>query len=165
MNVAVCETVILGAFAAGVLHVVVWRVRPSNDPRIGLLCLLGGFGWAFAVGLYVVRWGGDRVAVAAVTFDFIFLIIAYLFFYAGLSRSVSITLLGQLLQAPDQQIGFDVLAGAYEKSDRFDDRIRLLNNLNLVEISGENIRLSGRGKVLTDTARGLCGLLGGTIEG
>ncbi len=165
MNSAVCETVIYGALAAGALHLLVWRARPSNDPRIGLLCLLGAIGWAFSIGLYAVRWGGDRIAIAAVTFHFVFIVIAYLFFYAGLARSVSITLLGRLLTAPDKTLSFDVLADEYEKSDLFDDRIRLLDTLDLVEVRGETIRLSGKGRLLTDTARRLCGVLGGTIEG
>ena len=142
------------SLAAGVivglgLHLAVWRARPSTRPRIRLLAGLAALSLAASVATYALLGGRSGVELCALLWIETFLMIAYFFVYAGVARSVSVTILSSVLRAPDGQVRFAELLDSYERSSRFADRLALMAEHGLVEIRGQRVSLAPRGAALS----------------
>lgn len=161
---------IVGAVAAGMttfllLHVVIWRAAPSNSPRILLLGLLAAVGILVSLLVGLLLAGLNAFVLCAVLWIDLFAVILYMFVYAGLARSVSVTLLSRLLRCGDQPLDFNALVEEYSSSSRFDDRIRLMHRSGLVRLSENSVALTGRGSALARWAKLMGQVVGGGLEG
>ena len=153
----------MGLFLA--LHVVLWRANPSTSPRMGLLAWLAILGTAGSLLTHRLLGGLDVVELCAVAWIDLFVVIAYFFVYAGLSRSVSVTLLAQLARDGAGALDFEALLRAYLALAHFEDRLRLLHRSRLVRFSGDAVTLTPRGWALSRGARWLSRLTCGELRG
>ncbi|SVD29875.1 uncharacterized protein METZ01_LOCUS382729, partial [marine metagenome] len=127
-----------------VTHVAVWRTLPSGSPRMGLLSGLAAMGVVISL-LTVLLVGGllpELFAVASIDF---LLVVLYLFVYAGVARSVSLTLVARLLVEPGHTVVFGTLLDEYTSSSRFEDRLRLMGESGLLLISEDRVDLTVKG--------------------
>ncbi|MBI4354253.1 MAG: hypothetical protein HY595_03350 [Candidatus Omnitrophica bacterium] len=161
----VLSSVAIGLGVFFLLHVLIWRARPSNAPRIVRLTGLAVMGMVvagwMAVGVNRLPWI-DACAVLWLTG---FWSTLYFFIYAGLARSVSVTLLSRLLPHRAESVEFDTLLEEYVASRRFDDRIRLMHDTGLLRLEEESVSLTPVGRALSRGAQRLTRLLGGALEG
>lgn len=168
MNVY-CDTVLavsggMGLFLA--LHVLLWRWNPSTQPRILLLWLLGAIGGVASLFIFHRLRGLDLVFSTVLLWLDAFVLIFYTFFYAGISRSVSVTLLAKILQAGNRPVRFDTLVAGYISSARFSDRLKLMEQLEMIAISADNhVSLKPKGRRLALIIKYLSVALGVTVEG
>ena len=139
------RSVLVGMGAFLLLHLWLWRARPSQAPRIVLLGCLGLGGIVAAGVSYRLLGGGDGVGLCAVVWTILFLVIAYVFVYAGIARSVSLTLLTRLLESGNRPMEVERVVEEYAASSRFEDRIRVMQATGLVERSGTTVRLTRKG--------------------
>jgi len=137
--------VALGVGVFFLLHIVVWRATPSYHPRMWLLALLAMNGLLISVltCLVLAPWDGRRL-FGVIWMD-VFLFLLYFFTYAGLIRSVSITLLGRLLAGGNKPESFQVLFEEYSASERFEDRLRVLDKSGLLRLEGSYVILTSKG--------------------
>lgn len=162
-HIALAVLVGLGTFLA--LHVTVWRVWPSNAPRIALLAGLALVGMGMS-GLTVLWLHGlDPVALCVTVWISTFLIIAYFFIYAGEARSVSVTLLERLRLAGTQPVSLGTLLAEYAASRRFRDRIQVMHDAGLVRLRNGAVRLTPVGRALSRGAMTLSRLLVTELQG
>ncbi len=91
---------VIASVAAGMasfllLHVLLWRARPSNAPRF---VLLGGLALSGLMMSLATAWwfSGDVVTLWAVAWIDSLCLVVYGVVYSGIARSVSLTLLGRL---------------------------------------------------------------------
>ena len=147
-----------------VTHVAVWRTLPSGSPRIGLLSGLAATGVVISL-LTVLLVGGllpELFAVASIDF---LLVVLYLFVYAGVARSVSLTLVARLLVEPGHTVAFGTLLDEYTSSSRFEDRLRLMGESGLLLISGDRVDLTVKGVRMARWARFLGRTVGDGLVG
>jgi hypothetical protein len=161
----VVNSVAAGIAAFLVLHVVIWRASPSNSPRILLLALLAGVGVVVSLLVDVLAGGFNGFELCAVLWIDIFAIIFYMFVYAGVARSVSVTLLSRLLKCQDRPLDFHTLVEEYTLSSRFEDRIRLMEKNGLVRLGEGAVRLTWQGLALARGAKVLGQVLGDGLKG
>ena len=103
--------------------------------------------------------------LCAVLWIDIFFVVLYTFFYAGLSRSVSVTLLSRLFTIRESSLDFDALLEEYDRSSRFEDRIHLMEESGLVSVSGNSVHLTSKGFALARGAKLLGGVFGDGLRG
>lgn len=138
-------SILLGLGFFFLLHIAIWRALPSVHPRMLLLALLA-VGGLIVSALLEIAWAGwDRLALWGLMWVEIFLFLFYFFTYAGLIRSVSITLLSRLLVSPRGRERFEVLAQEYDASERFEDRLRVMAASGLIEMNGPLVTLTPKG--------------------
>jgi hypothetical protein len=159
-----------GSAAVGVtvfllLHVILWRVFPSDLPRIRLLALLSLIGMASSIAVHLRFHSRDPIELYAVCAIDVFAMVLYTFFYAGLARSVSLTLMIRFLQSRLDSTDLEILAEEYAASTRFEDRIYLMQESGLVRVSGHSVSLTPRGKQLGFWSRALGRWLQAGLEG
>ncbi len=147
------------------LHVLWWRRTASNNPRIGLLCLLAivGVACSLIVGLFFYELAEE--ALWALLWIDAFFVVLYLFLYAGIVRSVSLTLLAHLRQDDHRSIDLQSIIDEYSASARFEDRIQLMSESGFIQVSKEFVSLTKTGRLLAKSAKGLSRLLGTDLEG
>jgi hypothetical protein len=126
-------------------HLALWRRQPSRDPRMGLLATLALAGLGIVAAAHRALAGRDVVGLCAALWIEIALFIGYFFLYAGVARSVSVTLLDCVRRAPSGLVPFEALLDAYQRSSRFADRITLMQRSGLVRVSGGAVSLTRRG--------------------
>ena len=163
--VAVFLSAKVGMILFFLLHLSIWMGMPSNQPRILLLSFLWGAGAVFSLAVYNCFFQANGIGVVSIIWIDFFTLVAYLFVYAGVARSVSLTLLSKLASAPDGTRSAPSLVDEYLLSQRFGDRIRLMRAAGLVEISGDTASLTGKGRLLALTAGSLGRLFGGQLQG
>jgi hypothetical protein len=157
-----------GAVAAGhiffyVAHIAWWRARPSNQPRMARLGALALASIAVSLALLVPA-GLDGPTAFGVVGVQAALLLGYAFVYAGMARSVSVTLLGRLLPEAGA-VALSRLVEEYAASSRFEDRIRLMDASGLLEVSDQAVALTDKGRRLAITAQRLTRVIGVTLEG
>jgi len=157
------------SLAAGIvsfllLHVAIWRLAPDNSPRIMLLGLLAAFGMAVSA-LTDRMLGGDGLEVCAVLWIDVFLGIFYVIFYSALARSVSLTLLARVLSSGAQPLSADALVNDYASSSRFEDRIRVMQEIGFAQCSSNSVRLTDKGFRLARCVKALGRVIGSGLEG
>src|ERR1051325_2577192 len=93
------SAILFGVIVFLVIHVTLWRVYPSNDPRVALLAALSLVG-ILASELFLYAESGWDSVNSFVVFGFdVFLFIFYGMLYGIAVRSVSVTLLIRMLAA------------------------------------------------------------------
>ena len=148
-----------------ILHLAIWRLRPSNDPRVVLLACLGGVGMIVSGIMDVLLEGVTPLGLWEVASFDAFVIVYYMIIYGALARSVSLTLLGRLLRAPGQRLDFDDLCQEYISSSRFEDRIDVMCRSGLATCEGKRITLSAKGRWIVGGAQFLSRFLADRMEG
>jgi hypothetical protein len=146
-------------------HIWLWRRKPSNNPRILRLAILGGIGIAVSEFTEVFRVGFDPMGLTVVTGFCIFILIFYLVLYAAVARSVSVTLLTRFFSAGHEPLDVSTLCEEYQSSSRFDDRVRLMHQNGLVRLKGQTVVLSSQGRRLAQITKVLAGVLTDGMEG
>lgn len=134
-----------GVALFGVLHVVMWRAAPSNSPRMLLLGGLATVGCAASAAAAVAGRGGLTIDIWIVLWIDSFFFVLYAFVYAGIARSVSVTLLGRIAEERAGSVHLSVLAGEYEQSSRFYNRLELMHRWGLVSVKGNLVSLTPHG--------------------
>lgn len=165
MNAPLVPLVALGFGSFLLAHVLFWRIRRADTPRLGRLALLAAAGLLLLLCAGIL-WLEERPAVlfAAAALDLL-LVTAYFFFYAGIARSVSVTILADLLARPARSLPFANLVSTYGSSSRFHDRVGLLQRSQLVVMAGEHVELTPRGRRLALWSRRLAAALTGGLHG
>lgn len=158
-------SLISGLLVFSALHLLLWRRRVSNAPRMKLLFSISLV--AVAVCAAVAWLLGERSPAAyyLLLTSVAFLLTAYAFFYAGTSRSVSITILGYLLESPQAPVGIESIQQKYNGTGRFKDRIRDLESGGFVRMVESQPTLTPLGRQLALSAQRLAGIIGRTLEG
>lgn len=154
-----------GAGAFFLLHVGIWRAFPSNEPRMTLLGALLTVGIALAVAFGYVVGSGGALELCTILWVGVACSVFYVLFYSVLARSVSLTLLGHLWESGGQPLVIDDLVKEYAASDRFEDRVRLMQESGLARIEGEMVFLTEQGTRLARWARSLGRIVGSRLEG
>lgn len=141
------QAVFFGFIFFLILHVAVWRSWPSKFPRIFLLNFLVFMGFLLSASLDAFRSGFNAVEFCAIAWLWFCADIFYLFLYAGIARSVSITLLARLARGGSAlDAGELVLESGH--SSRFEDRIALMQDQGYVASRQGKIALTPSGKAL-----------------
>ncbi len=162
---AIVISVVVGMVVFLGLHLILWRRRLSNTPRMFLLTVLALIGLAASAAAQIALEGLNPLSLFTALWIDTFLIISYFFVYAGICRSVSVTVLSRLLGCQEQQINFETLVEEYVRSSRFEDRIRLMDESGLVRLSGHSVILTPKGFALARTVRFFAGVAGRSMEG
>ena len=152
----------LGVFL--IAHLVLWRARASNAPRLGLLAWLAMIGVAVSIIVQGTLEWGDALQLTSVIWIDLLGIIAYLFVYAKIVRSVSLTLLAQLAR-DGETVTFEALARDYLASAKFEDRIRLMEAHRFVRCENGAVRITPRGVRLARWASRVGALIGPGLQG
>jgi len=108
--------------------------------------------------------GFKLTELCAVVWVDTFVIVFYLFVYAGVARSVSLTLLAQL-SASTGSVNMDRLVADYLASSRLRDRIELMRASGLVRVTGDVVALTRRGARVAQGASLLSRLTCGDLRG
>ncbi|MBI4668344.1 MAG: hypothetical protein HY747_04025 [Elusimicrobia bacterium] len=147
-------------------HFCIWRLFPADSPRIVLISEIGAAGMLISsAACWFLPQGNQSAAVISVLWLDIFFLIFYLFIYAGIARSVSVTILIGLLEKEKGTLKLDKLIDEYAVSPRFKDRVALMEKSGLVKTSGDGIQITKKGFYLAGGARCLACLIGGGLEG
>jgi len=107
---------------------------------------------------------GPATVFDVVSMNLLFIML-YLFVYAGLSRSVSITLLARLLESGPRPLDLGALSREYSNSSRFEDRIHLMNESGLLQVEGSSVRFTAKGLRLARGSQWLSRILSSGLEG
>jgi len=163
MAVAISVSAGFAVFLAA--HLALWRRQPSNDPRMGRLAALALLGVAITAAVHRALAGAEVVGVCAALWFETALLVGYFFVYAGLARSVSVTLLDCVRRAPGGRAPFGTLLEGYQRSSRFTDRISLMQRSGLVRVSGGAVSLTPRGAAFVRGIETLQRLAYATLQG
>jgi len=138
-------------FVYYVIHVIYWRAVPSNSPRMILLALLSVAGVILSIFLAFAEGKTGPVALFHVLSMDAFLFIFYVYGYAGVCRSVSVT----LLQWADEKGRFALseFVDRYEKSSRLEDRLAVMEKMRWIERTGGQVVLAEKGRRLLKLVR------------
>lgn len=165
MTVSFVMSVAAGIIAFLLLHVTIWRYAPDNSPRIILLGFLTAIGIIVSVLIDMMLGKGNGLELCAIVWVDVSLGIFYVIFYSALARSVSITLLARLLYCGAQPMSLDALVDEYASSPRFEDRIRVMHQSGLAQLSANSVRLTDKGLRLARWVKALGRVVGNGLEG
>lgn len=146
---SIALSVCIGMAAVAILHVAIWRMSPSPNPRFGLLgrLALGGVGLSvLANGLLAGFNGPDLCAVVWID---ALAVAGYFFVYAGVARSVSMTLLSRLLRCQGGLLDLETLVSEYAASARFEDRVEVMRKIGLLRVAGKTVALTPKGAAVS----------------
>jgi len=164
-NLSIALSVLAGMAAIIILHVAIWRMGPSSDPRFGLLgwLALGGVGISiFANGFLAGFNGSDLCTVVWID---ALAITCYFFVYAGVARSVSITLLSRLLRCPGGSLDVETLVNEYAASSRFEDRVEVMRKTGLIRVAGRTATLTPKGTAVSQGVKVLSAMTCSDVRG
>ena len=165
MEKTVLISVMVGMIVFLGLHLALWRRSVSNSPRMILLAVLAGIGLAASALAQIVFSGYSPAPLFTALWIDLFLMISYFFIYAGVCRSVSVTLISRLLKSKNQTVELGALVEEYVRSARFEDRIRLMDQSGLVRLSGQSVRITPKGLAVARVVRFLSRVTGRELEG
>ena len=165
MDGLVMISVLAGTAVFFALHIALWRFAPSSAPRMPLLGGLVGCG--FVTSGFVHGWLAGSVGApsCAAMSGTLLMLMAYVFFYAGIVRSVSVLLLIRLLRLGGRPMALEELQAWYRGTLQFEDRIRLMHRSGLVQLSGQAVTLTARGERLARQTFLLSRVLTGGLQG
>jgi len=165
MEKTILISVMIGMIVFLGLHLVFWRRSASNSPRMILLAALAGIGLGATALAQIFFNGLKPVPLFTALWIDTFLLISYFFVYAGVCRSVSVTLMSRLMRSKDQTVDFGILVDEYIRSTRFEDRIRLMDQSGWVQLSGNSVRITPKGLAVARVVRFLSRATGREMEG
>lgn len=160
---SVFSSIFFGMIFFFILHFFVWRYYPSDNPRIFLLWSFAGIGIVLSLGVNILQTGIDFLSLWSIISLHVSIIILYTFIYAGVSRSVSLTLLWEIIHKGS--IRFSDLAKQYQQSSRFEDRIALMQRMGWLHLETERVMLTCRGKRNARLFQILSKILGTRFQG
>jgi hypothetical protein len=165
MNIPILLSILTGSFLFLILHISLWRLRPSNSPRVFLLASLAGIG-LLGSGITLYSLEGVNAFDAFVVFGTgFFMVNIYFAMYGALARSVSVSLVTRLLEGGNSPLDFDTVLKEYDTSGKFEERIQVMHDAGLVTLSGDTVRMTARGRLLSWTAEQLARLITEGLEG
>lgn len=164
-TLSVLFSVCIGMAAFMILHVASWRTAPSSDPRFGLLGRLALVGAGISVLVSGLLRGFNGTDLCAVLWIDALAVTGYFFVYAGVARSVSITLLADLLRAPGGSLSLEAFIAEYAASSRFEDRIEQMRRVGLLRVSGETVTIAPKGATLSRGVKVLSALTCSEMRG
>lgn len=165
MMSGIAQSVVAGLGVFLLLHITLWRAKPSNAPRILLLTGLAGVGLVSSGVMALVMSGGAAVEVCAALWLTGFFLTVYFFVYAGVARSVSVTLLFQLLRCRGGSLDVETLVNEYAASSRFEDRVEVMRQIGLLRVTGETVALTPKGEAVSRGVRVLSTLTCSDVRG
>jgi len=148
-----------------VLHVAIWRLWPSNAPRVVLFFALAGGCIAGSLAASLLKEGPQLGTLFALAGTESLLVIFYSLVYGTLARSVSVTLLGRLLREKNSTLDFEVLLEEYLRSNRFDDRLHVMAQSGFVAVAGDQVALTEKGERLAKIAEFFGSVFSDGLEG
>ena len=165
MELSLALSVLIGMAAVVILHVAIWRMAPSPDPRLGLLwrLTLGGVGLSVLANGFLT--GFNSPDLCAVLWIDALVIAGYFFVYAGVARSVSMTLLSRLLRCPGGSLDVETLVNEYVTSSRFEDRVEHMRRIGLLNVSGDILTLTPKGAAVSRGVKVLSTLTCSDVRG
>ncbi len=150
MNMMLTLTLSLSAFLLFLcLHIIVWRL-PRLKSR-GFLMMICLFILAYKMTLafckvYCHSLDLDVVCVSGSVY--LLLMMLYMHFYAGILRSVSVRILGELADSPIGRLTIEELNGLYPKNKMVRDRVEaLVRNGWFIENSGR-LKCAAKGRIM-----------------
>ena len=152
-------SIVAGILLFFLAHLILWHLFPSNEPRMVLLAKVAVVGISFSLATNYFLLGFQPLELCAVLWVDLFILIVYFFIYAGLVRSVSITILSRLM-SESQGVAFESLAQEYRRSQRFEDRIRVMEKSGLLRCTEEKVTLTPKGAQWAYTVKTLSRLTG-----
>lgn len=165
MSIGVLCSVAMGTMLFLMLHLLIWRFKPSNNPRITLLTCLGAIEIVASEFAQYFIFEPKPIELGAVLGFDVLIVILYLFLYAGLSRSVSVTLLVRLLPCGLESVDPEALCQEYLSSTRFEDRLHLMQKSGWVSVSKPLVKLTPKGRILIRGVKSLACIFSDGLEG
>ncbi len=164
-SLSIALPVLTGMAALVILHVAIWRMSPSPDPRVGLLgrLALGGVGLSVLANGFLAGFNGPDLC--AVLWIDALAVTCYFFVYAGVARSVSMTLLSRLLRCQGGSLDVETLVNEYAASARFEDRVEVMRRIGLVRVAGKTVALTPKGAAVSRGVRMLSTLMCSDVRG
>ena len=162
---AVAIPVLAGVAVFQALHIVLWRRRPSHAPRIYLMSGLIMVGLAASAALRAFVWNTDGEALFAVISIGAFADVLYMFFYCGLARSVSFTVLGRFVERPSERVPLSLIVDDYTGSSKFQDRLEVMRRSGWIAMDGDRVALTDRGLLFAKRINLISTILCGGLEG
>jgi len=164
-SLSIALPVLTGMAALVILHVAIWRMSPSPDPRVGLLgrLALGGVGLSVLANGFLAGFNGPDLC--AVLWIDALAVTCYFFVYAGVARSVSMTLLSRLLRCQGGSLDVETLVNEYAASARFEDRVEVMRRIGLVRVAGKTVALTPKGVAVSRGVRMLSTLMCSDVRG
>ena len=146
-------------------HVLIWKRMPLDTPRIFLLAGLGIFGIGMSILADIILSGFSLLRLSFVVWVDLFFVILYMFIYAGIARSVSLTILSRIYEIEGNFLEFDSAILEYGESSRFEERISLMEDSGFLELTNDKVTLTPKGTFLAQGATFLSWILGTRLQG
>jgi hypothetical protein len=163
--VSLTVPVLFGIFFFQAMHVLIWRWRPSHSPRIYLMTVLMAVSLLASVIFHSMFWPADPAEQFAIVSVGICAEMGYLYFYSGLARSVSLTILARLSGKGQPMLSLSNLVDDYLQSSRFEDRLEVMRQSGWITVTDGLVRLTERGRLVARGVRFISTLLCGGLEG
>ena len=146
--------VALAAFMAFfIIHLIVWQLESIKYRGVYLITEVACLAYAVVAGTghFILNVDlFDHIWISCPVFSF--LIMLYLHFYVGIDKSVSIRILGELVNTEDGRLSLTDLERLYPKESMFKPRLDLLVEKGwLVEEDGQ-YRCAARGRKIAELA-------------
>jgi hypothetical protein len=109
----------------GVVHVLVWQL-PIRSRGVLLIAALAVVVFALATAAGWIRGLAPLAHVFVSGPVFLLLTVLYMHLYVGVDRSVSLRILGEVLQRPDATLSREALRRTYPPEEMFRHRVDLL---------------------------------------
>jgi hypothetical protein len=136
----------VGVLAFLALHTIEWQFLPRARKGTFMLSLTAVVAYALVAG---AAYGLCGLAVPRLVWTsgpvYAFLVMLYFHFYFGLDRSVSVRILGELVQAPDGRLSLAELDRVYPKRAMVTSRMDVLVAKGHVEVERGRYRCTPKG--------------------
>lgn len=162
-SILLAEATGFGAFL--VAHLWMWSRKSSSDPRIGRIMTLMAAGWIVSIAVYSFLEQLSAESFYVLTGISAGIYVLYLYFYSGICRSVSVTLLIHIDDARSKIVSFPALVSDYTSSSRFEDRIDVMRRAGFVDVNASGVELTPKGKKAAKTIRIASSIICGGLEG
>mgnify|MGYP001596586776 FL=1 len=113
------------------IHIIVWQFKSKKGKGLILITVISAFSYLLVVVFhnFYLKYGlKEHVWVTCPIV--MFFIMLYLHFYVGMDRSVSIRILGELVNSKSRKLSFKELDVLYPKEQMFKSRLDLLVDKN-----------------------------------
>ncbi len=145
---------VIALFIFFVVHLIIWRLKPKGKGAalITVIAVLSYSSVAAFYGLFL-KYKLSEHAWVSLPFC-MFAVIRYLHFYVGVARSVSVRILGELVNSKGG-LTMERLRSIYPVERMFDHRLELLTQMKWLELRDGRYYLRPKAKWLSVMAIGL----------
>jgi len=131
-------------------HIVIWQFESIDNRGVLLITLVAILSYLLAAGGYSIALGEGASGQFWVSCPiFMLLIMAYLHFFAGITRSVSIRILGELVKTPEGRLSLVQLYSAYPKEYTIRHRVDLLVESGWLSVEDGMYRCTVKGSFIS----------------